>query len=437
MSNRVGCPSLEEQFAGLEFCPDEGITREQPQIFVLLNWGTVVLLIPVPRVFYLKPCTLERERRAGPRRCRPARGARAMRGLALPLACRAGAALRPGRAAGPDLGRLEKKKGKLQKQICQVVLDHFEKQYTAELGEAWSTVRDVLTSPWCWQHAVLLNRFSQSPSLESSLAEQGYHAAFPAALPYLPAAFRCYTRTAPGRFPAQKHQPGRLKEYYLLNAASLLPVLALEVKDGEDVLDLCAAPGGKSVAILQCACPGHFYCNEYDDLRSRWLEQTIESFIPDPVINLITVSKLDGRQIGDLQPEFYDKVLVDAPCSNDRSWLFSADPQQAVLRLMQRKELSSLQFQLLRSAVKALRPGGSLVYSTCTLSKAENSDVISLILNSCRNVMPVDISGMARGVSQEFTFLVGMQQHELLVLPEKGRAWGPMYVAKLKKVSST
>lgn len=114
----------------------------------------------------------------------------------------------------------------------------------------------MLTSPWCWQHALLLNRFSQSPGLESSLAEQGYQPAFPAALPYFPAAFRCYSRPAPGRFPAQKHQPGRLKDYYLLNAASLLPVLALEVQDGEDVLDLCAAPGGKSVAILQCACPG-------------------------------------------------------------------------------------------------------------------------------------------------------------------------------------
>lgn len=91
-------------------------------------------------------------------------------------------------------------------------------------------------------------------------------------------------------------------------------------------------------------------------------------------------------------------------------------------------------FVICRSAIKALRPGGSLVYSTCTLSKAENSDVINLILNSCTNVMPVDISEMAKAVSQEFTFLSGTQQHELLVLPEKGRAWGPMYVAKLKKM---
>ncbi|NXT92648.1 NSUN3 protein, partial [Anhinga rufa] len=245
--------------------------------------------------------------------------------------------------------KLENKtKGKLQKQICQVVLDHFEKQYTTELGDTWASVRDVLTRPLCWQYAVLLNKFSQSAELENTLHAKGYHPAFRGPLPYLPASLKCYIRRAPGRFPAQKHQAGKLKEYYLLNAASLLPVLALEVKDGEDVLDLCAAPGGKSVAALQCASPGNFHCNEYDDLRSRWLKQTIESFIPDPLINLIMVSKLDGRQIGDLKPEFYDKVLVDAPCSNDRSWLFSSDIQQATLRLIQRKELSSLQFQLLR-----------------------------------------------------------------------------------------
>ncbi|NXK86146.1 NSUN3 protein, partial [Formicarius rufipectus] len=330
-----------------------------------------------------------------------------------------------------------KAKGKVQKQICRVVLDHFEEQYTAELGKAWSSVRDVLTSPPCWQHALLLNRFSQCLELERSLKDQGYQPAFQGAFPpSFPAALKCYTRRSPGRFPAQKHRAGQLKDYYLLNAASLLPVLALGVKDGEEVLDLCAAPGGKAVAVLQCANPGRLHCNEYDDLRARWLEQTIESFIPEPLINLITISKLDGRVIGDLKPDLYDKVLVDAPCSNDRSWLFSSDTHQAALRLMHRKELSHVQLQLLRSAVKALRPGGSLVYSTCTLSKAENSDVLNLLLSSCREVIPVDITEMAQAVSQDFTFLGGMQRHELLVLPQEGRAWGPMYVAKLKKIQS-
>ncbi|NXC66105.1 NSUN3 protein, partial [Anhinga anhinga] len=331
--------------------------------------------------------------------------------------------------------KLENKtKGKLQKQICQVVLDHFEKQYAAELGDTWASVRDVLTRPLCWQYAVLLNKFSQSAELENTLHVKGYHPAFQGPLPYLPTSLKCYIRRTPGRFPAQKHQAGKLKEYYLLNAASLLPVLALEVKDGEDVLDLCAAPGGKSVAALQCACPGNV---------SRCCWKLIPGSVPGLCQLCLKLSRLFGTQHSESEYLYCElsyllllivQVLVDAPCSNDRSWLFSSDIQQATLRLIQRKALSSLQFQLLRSAIKALRPGGSLVYSTCTLSKAENSDVINLILDSCSNVTPVDISEMAKAVSQEFTFLRGMQQHELLVLPEKGRAWGPMYVAKLKKM---
>lgn len=90
-----------------------------------------------------------------------------------------------------------------------------------------------------------------------------------------------------------------------------------------------------------------------------------------------------------------------------------------------------------RSAIKALRPGGLLVYSTCTLSKAENQDVISEILTSNSTVVPVDISGLARTCSQDFTFAPTNQKCSLLVIPEKGKAWGPMFIAKLKKIVST
>lgn len=116
--------------------------------------------------------------------------------------------------------------------------------------------REVLTYPSYWQYAVLLNKFSHTADLEDTLNAQGYHPTFRGTLPYLPRSLKCYVSRTPRRFPSQKHQTGKLKEYYLLNAASVLPVLALEVKDGEDVLDLCAAPGGKSVVILQCARPG-------------------------------------------------------------------------------------------------------------------------------------------------------------------------------------
>uniref|UniRef100_A0A8D0GLI3 NOP2/Sun RNA methyltransferase 3 n=1 Tax=Sphenodon punctatus TaxID=8508 RepID=A0A8D0GLI3_SPHPU len=331
---------------------------------------------------------------------------------------------------------MAKSEGKLQKQICKVVLDHFEKQYIKELGDVWTTVREVLSSPQCWQYAVLLNKFNYSSELEKDLHLKGYRRAFQEPLPYLPESLKCYISSTPGRFLAQKHRVGKLKEYYLLNAASLLAVLALEVKDGEKVLDMCAAPGGKSIALLQCACPGLLHCNEYDSLRSRWLQETLESFIPASLMNTITVDELDGRCIGDLHPNAFDKVLLDAPCSNDKSWLFSSDIQQATEMISHRKELSTIQVQLLRSAIKALHPGGSLVYSTCTLSRAENSDTINHILNSSSNIVPEDISEMASAVSWEFTLADGIQKHELLVLPERGKAWGPMYMAKLKKALS-
>nr|XP_045359753.1 tRNA (cytosine(34)-C(5))-methyltransferase, mitochondrial isoform X2 [Camelus bactrianus] len=174
---------------------------------------------------------------------------------------------------------------------------------------------------------------------------------------------------------------------------------------------------------MQCAYPGYLHCNEYDTLRLRWLRETLESFIPQPLVNVIKVSELDGREMGDAWPETFDKVLVDAPCSNDRSWLFSSDPQKAACRINQRRNLPVLQIELLRSAIKALRPGGLLVYSTCTLSKAENQDVISEILNSYSNIMPVDIKEMARTCSQDFTFAPTGQECGLLVIPDKGLNW--------------
>ncbi|CAO2632118.1 tRNA (cytosine(34)-C(5))-methyltransferase, mitochondrial [Lemmus lemmus] len=336
------------------------------------------------------------------------------------------------------LTRLKAKSdGKLAKQICRVVLDQFDKQYSKELGDSWTTVRDVLVSPSLWQYAVLFNRFNYPFELEKDLYLRGYHTILPGSLPYYPKSMKCYLSRSPDRMPSERHQTGSLKKYYLLNAASLLPVLALELSDGETVLDLCAAPGGKSVALLQCASPGYLLCNEYDSLRMRWLRQTLESFIPQSLINVIKVSELDGREMGDAQPETFDKVLVDAPCSNDRSWLFSSDSQKAAYRIHQRNNLPVLQVELLRSAIKALRPGGLLVYSTCTLSKAENQDVISEILTSHSTIAPVEISGIARTCSRDFTFAPTNQKCSLLVIPEKGKAWGPMFIAKLKKIAST
>ncbi|XP_051870031.1 tRNA (cytosine(34)-C(5))-methyltransferase, mitochondrial-like isoform X1 [Pristis pectinata] len=321
---------------------------------------------------------------------------------------------------------------KPQKQICIPVLEYFDKKYRHEHGELWDKVREVLLLPCSWQYGVLVNKFSHCVALEQLLQSQGYWNFLQDVLPFSKHSLRCYVSRAQNRFPRLLHHAERLKEYYLLNAASLLPVLALDVQDGERVLDMCAAPGGKSVAILQSATPRHFLCNDHDSLRHKWLKQTLESFVPEDLRGVTSVTNLDGRDIGPQQPQIFDKVLVDAPCSNDRSWLFSSDVLKARLRIAHTPNLPVLQKQLLRSALEALCPGGTMVYSTCTLSRAENDDVVASLLNSCDNIQTVDLTDLACSLSHSFTFAEGVQYGQLIV-PEKGRTWGPMYVSKLWK----
>ncbi|XP_043092006.1 tRNA (cytosine(34)-C(5))-methyltransferase, mitochondrial isoform X2 [Puntigrus tetrazona] len=204
-------------------------------------------------------------------------------------------------------------KCKPQKQVCKTVLKHFDAQYSEELGEQWSSARDVLLNPLSWQYGVLLNRFSDLTNLKQCLTELGYTNLLPQTHPEspyqtAPIPLQCFIHRDPVRIPTQSHHPGWLKQYYLLNAASLLPVLSLNVKEGERVLDLCAAPGGKSLAILQTATPGFLHCNEVDQHRHDWLLKTLESYVPPTLRRLLSVTRLDGRSLGSMRPGAYDKM---------------------------------------------------------------------------------------------------------------------------------
>ncbi|CAL8380962.1 unnamed protein product [Arctogadus glacialis] len=252
-----------------------------------------------------------------------------------------------------------------------------------------------------------------------------------------PSLLQCFLHPRPVRFPSQVHWRGVLKQYYLLNAASLLPVLALQLIDGEKVLDLCSAPGGKALAIMQTANPALLCCNESDPHRKEWLAQTLESFLPWSLSKRVILSNQDGRVFGLSEAGTYDKVLVDAPCSNDRSWLYSSNHHQGELRLKERASLPDLQAQLLRSALSAVRPGGVVVYSTCTLSTDENAEVVGAVLESCPEAVLDDLwEELAVPLWAHFTFI---QPHHhggrcgLLVVPTPGRTWGPMYLCRIRR----
>ncbi|CAL8246956.1 unnamed protein product [Lota lota] len=340
-------------------------------------------------------------------------------------------------------GLKEKKENvtKTSRPSCQPVLDRFDEQYGRELGDVWPSARSVLLDPDSWQYGVMLNRFATLNDITNLLQSKGFSSFLPQThapiLPNTGSPAMCFLHPRPVRFPSQVHWRGVLKQYYLLNAASLLPVLALQLMDGEKVLDLCSAPGGKALAIMQTANPALLCCNESDPHRKEWLAQTLESFLPRSLSNRVILSNQDGRFFGLSEAGTYDKVLVDAPCSNDRSWLYSSNRQQGELRLKLRASLPALQAQLLRSALCAVRPGGVVVYSTCTLSTNENAEVVGAVLDSCPEAELDDLwEELATPFSAHFTFI---QPHHhrrrcgLLVVPTPGRTWGPMYLCRIRR----
>nr|XP_046192503.1 tRNA (cytosine(34)-C(5))-methyltransferase, mitochondrial-like isoform X5 [Oncorhynchus gorbuscha] len=284
-----------------------------------------------------------------------------------------------------------------------------------------------------------------SPTQPSSIPHPGPHPTSPtqpSSIPHPgppPPSLQCFIHPSPVRYPSPPHRQGQLKPYYLMNAASLLPVLALGVEEGDRVLDLCSAPGGKALAILQTADPALLCCNEMDPHRRDWLAKTLESFIPQSLSSRVTVSNQDGRIFGQSEAGMYDKVLLDAPCSNDRSWLFSGPggEQHGAVRLRERARLPTLQTQLLRSALAAVRPGGVAVYSTCTLSRSENQEVVEAVLNTCPGVELQDLEEeLALPLQEHFTFtpLGHTPSLGLLVVPQQGQTWGPMFLSRIKRI---
>ena len=179
-------------------------------------------------------------------------------------------------------------------------------------------------------------------------------------------------------------------QYMLQSAASMCPVLALAPQPHEKILDVSAAPGGKTSYMAQLMRnTGVLLAN---DLRPDRQKATVANLHRLGVQNTVTC-RHDGRQLGHKFPNTYDRILLDAPCSG--LGVISRDPSVKVQRTMADvHKCAHLQKELLLSAIDALKPkkgggGGVLVYSTCSVSVAENEQVIQYALSK-RNVRVVD-----------------------------------------------
>lgn len=185
---------------------------------------------------------------------------------------------------------------------------------------------------------------------------------------------------------------------YIQNAASWLPVLALAPEAGERILDLCAAPGGKS-SHIQALANGQadLICNDNSKPRLMKLQANLKRLNAPAEFMLA-----DARHISRRQLEAFDKILLDAPCSGEG--LMSLNARDVSLfdswSVAHIRRLSDLQKRLILEAWRLLKPGGTLVYSTCTMAPEENEAVVDWLLRRQPDaeLIPIDIAPLPNHV---------------------------------------
>ena len=164
--------------------------------------------------------------------------------------------------------------------------------------------------------------------------------------------------------------------YYLQEPSAMTPANILPVNPGDKVLDLCAAPGGKATELgAKLHGKGLLAANDISGPRARALLKNVEVFgIPNSLILNEVPAKLAENF-----PEFFDKILVDAPCSGEG--MFRKDPDTAKAWKPEKPlECARMQKEIILRAADMLRPGGMLLYSTCTFSPEENEQMISFLM---------------------------------------------------------
>lgn len=221
--------------------------------------------------------------------------------------------------------------------------------------------------------------------------------------------------------------------FYVQEPSAMSAVTLLDINENDRVLDLCAAPGGKSAQIASCLNnTGLIWSNEVVKSRVQILLSNFERMgISRGVVSScypeVLCSKLEG---------YFDKVLVDAPCSGEG--MFRKNPE-AVSEWSREHTVSCAERQLsiLRSAAKAVKSGGTLVYSTCTFSYCENEGVIKKFLEENHEFEPCDIAWHFGRKTElpcavRITPIEGGEGHFAAKLRKKGESLTDTYIQTVK-----
>lgn len=179
----------------------------------------------------------------------------------------------------------------------------------------------------------------------------------------------------------------KLGQFYIQDAASILPVSLFTPSDQNLlVLDMAASPGGKTTQLIDLGLDRDLViANDSAASRVPALRTVLQTW----GANNFAVTNFPGESWGDWYPETFDRILLDAPCSMQSLRVSASHPHRPITE-DERSRLATRQLALLLSAAKALKTGGELVYSTCTLSPEEDEAVVSALLETWPGIFEID-----------------------------------------------
>ena len=238
-----------------------------------------------------------------------------------------------------------------------------------------------------------------------------------------------FVLTDGARAGAGKHPYHAAGLYYMQEPSAMTAAEALDAQPGERVLDLCAAPGGKATKLAGAVGrDGLLIANEIVRSRAQILASNLERMGAGNSV----VTSAEPERLCTALAGFFDRVLVDAPCSGEG--MFRKDEEAAACWSAEHvRACAARQEAILESALKALRPGGTLVYSTCTFSPEENEQVIAALLGRHADITLCEITEFPHspGFAQYAPQLPDIA-HAARIFPHREGGEGH-FVAKLRR----
>ena len=212
-------------------------------------------------------------------------------------------------------------------------------------------------------------------------------------------------------------------EIYLQSLSSMLPPIIMEPKANEDILDMAAAPGGKTTEIAALTeNEANITACEMNAIRAERLKYNVEK----QGATSVYVMQKDARNIDDFFS--FDRILLDAPCSGSGTLNFDDENTFKYFSPKLVEKSAKAQLALLQKALKILKPGKELVYSTCSILSCENEEIVEKALKGNNaEIIPIDFEGM-----EQLPLLPVKLAGTVCVCPDK--YYEGFFIAKIKKL---